>query len=68
LGIIVEQDPKLYNQYGVIAVNPNKNDKINSAGAEAFVDWILSDKVQKQIGQFGVEEYGQPLFVPNASK
>jgi tungstate transport system substrate-binding protein len=68
LGIIVEQDPKLYNQYGVIAVNPNKNDKINSAGADAFVDWILSDKVQKLIGQFGVEEYGQPLFIPNAGK
>lgn len=68
LGIVVEQDPKLYNQYGVIAVNPNKNDKINSAGAEAFVEWILSDKVQKLIGQFGVEKYGQPLFVPNGSK
>jgi tungstate transport system substrate-binding protein len=68
LEIIVEQDPKLYNQYGVIAVNPNKNDKINSAGAEAFVDWIRSEKVQKLIGQFGVEKYGQPLFIPNASK
>lgn len=66
--IVVEQDPVLYNQYGVIAVNPNKNDKINSKGAEAFVDWILSDKVQKLIGEFGVEEYGQPLFTPNASK
>jgi tungstate transport system substrate-binding protein len=68
LEIVVEQDPKLYNQYGVIAVNPNKNDKINSAGAEAFVDWIRSEKVQKLIGQFGVEKYGQPLFIPNASK
>ena len=68
MGIVVEQDPKLYNQYGVIAVNPNKNDKINSAGAQAFVDWILSDKVQKLIGQYGVEKYGQPLFIPNASK
>ena len=68
LDIIVEQDPKLYNQYGVIAVNPNKNDKINSAGAEAFVDWILSDKAQELIGQFGVEKYGQPLFIPNAGK
>lgn len=66
--IVVEQDPKLYNQYGVIAVNPNKSDKINSVGAEAFVDWIRSDKVQKLIGQFGVEKYGQPLFTPNAGK
>ena len=68
LNIIVEQDPKLYNQYGVIAVNPNKNDKINKEGAQAFVDWILSEKVQKLIGEFGVEKYGQPLFTPNASK
>jgi len=64
--IIVENDKQLYNQYGVIAVNPAKNDKINKEGAQAFVDWILSDKVQKQIGQFGVEKYGQPLFTPNA--
>jgi tungstate transport system substrate-binding protein len=68
LEIVVEQDPKLYNQYGVIAVNPNKNDKINGIGAEAFVDWIRSEKAQKLIGQFGVEKYGQPLFIPNASK
>jgi tungstate transport system substrate-binding protein len=68
LDIVVEQDPKLFNQYGVIAVNPNKSDKINSAGAQAFVDWILSDKVQTLIGQFGIEKYGQPLFTPNASK
>jgi tungstate transport system substrate-binding protein len=66
--IIVEQDPKLYNQYGVIAVNPDKNDKINSLGADAFVEWILSDKAQKLIEEFGVEEYGQPLFIPNANK
>jgi tungstate transport system substrate-binding protein len=68
LDIVVEQDPKLFNQYGVIAVNPNKSDKINSEGAQAFVDWILSDNIQKLIGQFGVEKYGQPLFTPNASK
>ena len=66
--VIVEQDPKLYNQYGVIAVNPDKNDKINKEGAQAFVDWILSEKVQNLIGQFGVDKYGQPLFIPNASK
>jgi tungstate transport system substrate-binding protein len=68
LDITVEQDPALYNQYGVIAVNPDKNDKINSEGAAAFVDWILSEKVQMLIGEFGVEEFGQSLFIPNASK
>jgi tungstate transport system substrate-binding protein len=68
LQIIVEQDPKLYNQYGVIAVNPTKNDKINNEGALAFIDWILSEKTQTLIEQFGVAEYGQPLFIPNAVK
>lgn len=68
LDIIVEGDQYLFNQYGVIAVNPNKNDKINKEGAQAFVDWILSDKTQKLIGQFGVDKYGQALFTPNAAK
>lgn len=68
LDITVEQDPKLFNQYGVIAVNPNKNDKINKDGAQAFVDWILSEKAQKLIGEFGADKYGQSLFTPNAAK
>lgn len=68
LEIIVEKDTKLYNQYGVIAVNPDKNDKINKEGAQAFVDWILSEKTQKLIGEYGVAEYGEGLFIPNASK
>lgn len=68
LEIIVEGDKYLFNQYGVIAVNPNKNDKINKEGAQAFVDWILSEKVQKLIGQYGVDKYGQALFTPNAAK
>ena len=68
LEISVEQDPSLYNQYGVIAVNPDKNDKINKEGAQAFVDWILSDKVQKLIGEFGADKFGQSLFIPNADK
>lgn len=64
--IIVEGDQKLYNQYGVIAVNPEKNDKINKEGARIFIDWILSEKAQGKIGDFGKEEYGQSLFIPNA--
>jgi tungstate transport system substrate-binding protein len=68
LEISVEQDPSLYNQYGVIAVNPDKNDKINKEGAQAFVDWILSEKVQKLIGEFGADKFGQSLFIPNADK
>ncbi|SEW39467.1 substrate-binding domain-containing protein [[Clostridium] fimetarium] len=65
--IICENDSQLMNYYGVIAVNPQKNPKVNVAGGQAFVDWILSDETQKFIGSFGVEKYGQVLFTPNAS-
>ncbi len=66
LEIIIEGDENLFNQYGIIPVNPDKSDKINSEGAKKFMDWMLSDKVQELIGEFGVEEYGMPLFIPNA--
>lgn len=66
LEIVVEGDTKLFNQYGVIAVKPEKNDKINADGAQAFVDWMISDKGQKLIGEYGKDTFGQPLFIPNA--
>jgi len=66
LDIIVEGDDQLFNQYGVIAVNPDKNDYINAEGAEAFIDWILSDETQALIATYGIDQYGQPLFTPNA--
>ena len=66
--IVSENDPSgvLYNQYGVICVNPEKNAAINHEGAKAFADWILSEETQELIGQYGVEEYGKALFTPNA--
>lgn len=67
MDIICENDTQLMNYYGVIAVNPEINKNINAEGAQAFVDWILSDETQKLIGNFGVEEYGQVLFTPNAT-
>lgn len=66
LNIVVEGDSKLFNQYGIIAVNPDKNDYINNEGALRFIDWILSKDTQNLISEFGVEEYGEPLFIPNA--
>lgn len=66
LDIICEKDTQLLNYYGVIAVNPKQNSKINTEGAEDFVNWILSDDTQKLIGSFGMDEYGQSLFTPNA--
>ena len=66
LNVVVEGDPILFNQYGVMAVNPDKNEMINNAGANAFIDWLLSKDTQSMISEFGVEKYGQPLFIPNA--
>lgn len=68
LKILCEKDPSgvLNNQYGVICVNPEKNENINHEGAKAFQEWIVSEDVQKLIGEYGVEEYGEALFIPNA--
>lgn len=66
LEIVCEGSSSLLNQYGVIAVSPEKYPELNNEGANAFVEWICSDKIQELIGQFGVEQYGEPLFVPNA--
>lgn len=64
LDILVEGDKDLLNIYHVMQVNPEKHDKVNSAGAKAFVEFMVSDKTQKAIEEFGQEEYGEPLFFP----
>jgi len=68
LQIVSEKDPSgiLNNQYGVICVNPEKNEAINAVGAKDFQNWILSEEIQLMISNFGVEEFGSPLFTPNA--
>lgn len=66
LVIAVEGDPILFNPYGVIAVNPAKNDQINNALANQFIDWLVSLPVQEKIATFGVTEFGSPLFVPDS--
>ncbi|MEW6723896.1 MAG: substrate-binding domain-containing protein [Bacillota bacterium] len=68
LEIMVEGDELLLNQYGVIPVNPARHDGINERGARMFVEWLISDEAQELIGKFGVEEFGQPLFFPNAGR
>jgi tungstate transport system substrate-binding protein len=66
LAILVEGDPRLYNPYGVIAVNPKKYPGVNYEGAMAFIDWITSEEGQKLIADFKVE--GQQLFFPSARR
>ncbi len=66
LGIIIEGDKSLLNPYGVIPVNQKKFPKVDYEGATKFAEWLTSEKGQKMIGEFGVKEFGQQLFVPDA--
>lgn len=68
LVILFENDPTLLNVYHVITVNPEKWPKINLQGAQAFANFITSPKGQQIIREFGMEQYGQPLFIPDADK
>ncbi len=68
LKILFEGDPFLKNIYHVLTVNPEKWTSVNLAGAKAFEDFITSPEGQKIIAEFGVKEYGQPLFFPDAVK
>jgi tungstate transport system substrate-binding protein len=68
LDILVEGDPFLLNVYHVITVNPEKWPGTNLEVAKAFADFITSPDGQTIIGEFGVKEYGQPLFIPDADK
>jgi tungstate transport system substrate-binding protein len=68
LEILVEGDPFLLNVYHVITANPVKFPNVNSAGAQAFADFITSPEGQQIIADFGVEKYGEPLFFPDAGK
>ncbi len=67
LVILTEGDPVLFNPYGVMAVNPDKNDKIEAEAADAFIEWLISVPVQELIGEFGVDKFGAPLFTPDSA-
>jgi tungstate transport system substrate-binding protein len=66
LPILVEGDRPLLNVYSVMKVNPSNGPKVNAAGGAAFADFMLSPDTQKVIKTYGVDKYGQPLFVPVA--
>jgi tungstate transport system substrate-binding protein len=68
LEILVQRDPPLINVYHVITVNPQRFPKVNGAGANAFADYLVSPETQRLIGAFGLEKYGEQLFVPDAGK
>jgi tungstate transport system substrate-binding protein len=58
-------DPALLNPYGIIPVNPDKGN-INEDLAQKFVEWLTSLETQELIADFGVEQFGQPLFYPDS--
>jgi len=68
LEILVEGDTSLLNVYHVITVNAEKWPKANYGGALAFANFMIDPATQEVIGQFGLEEFGQPLFYPDADK
>ncbi len=68
LKVLVEDDPALLNIYHVIDITKDAGDQVNTEGARAFAQWIVSTEAQEQIAGFGLERYGEPLFTPDAGK
>ncbi|HHY17593.1 MAG TPA: solute-binding protein [Firmicutes bacterium] len=68
LEVLVEKDPILLNIYHVMQVNPDKFPKVNADGGKAFVEFMVSKEAQEEIEKFGVDKFGEPLFVPDAGK
>ena len=64
LVIAVEGDQRLFNQYGVMLVNPEKHKHVKKDLGQAFIDWLVSDEGQKAIADYKIG--GQQLFFPNA--
>ena len=68
LPILIQGDRVLLNIYSVMEVNPANGPRVNAAGGKAFADFMVSREAQNLIESFGVEKFGQPLFVPVAHK
>ncbi len=66
LQIVVERDRPLLNVYSVLEVNPANGPRVNVEGGKAFADFMVAPQTQAAIRAFGVEKFGQPLFVPVA--
>jgi len=66
LAVLVEGDTRLFNQYGVLVVNPAKHPHTKVADAQKFADWVTSAAGQAVIAAYKIE--GQQLFFPNAGK
>lgn len=65
MAIVLEGDPFLFNQYGIMAVNPEKHPYVKFKEAMDFINWIISPEGQKAVMSFR-DKYGNVLFYPNA--
>ncbi len=65
LDIVVEGDKRLFNQYGIMLVSPERHAHVKKADAQAFIDWVVGAEGQKAIADYKVN--GQQLFFPNAN-
>jgi tungstate transport system substrate-binding protein len=66
LQVLVEGDNRLFNQYGVMVVNPAKHPHVKADLAQKFVDWVVSPAGQASISAYKIG--GEALFFPNANK
>ncbi|WP_444814871.1 substrate-binding domain-containing protein [Variovorax davisae] len=66
LAVLVEGDKRLFNQYGVMVVSPARFPNLDSAGAQKFVDWVISPAGQSTIAAYKID--GEQLFFPNAGR
>jgi len=64
LGILVEGDKRLFNQYGIMLVNPQKHPSVKKELGQAFIDWVVSPEGQNAIASYKIN--GEQLFFPNA--
>jgi tungstate transport system substrate-binding protein len=62
--ILVEGDVRLFNQYGIILVNPKRHPKVKAVEGQAFIDWLLGAEGQQAIAKYAIG--GKQLFYPNA--
>jgi len=68
LAMLCRGDRSLMNIYHVIEINREKFPKVNATGAKAFADFMISSEAQKIIRSFGVAQFGEPLFFPDAAQ
>ena len=65
LEIVVQDDKRLFNQYGVMLVNPEKHPNVKKDLGQQLINWLVSAEGQKVIGDYKIN--GEPLFYPNAT-